>query len=68
MKQSQHINELKASLTLKDAILESLNGNAATQKRELEMLIFDSCRGFVREIVRVLEEEIGNATTKPPNN
>ena len=58
MKQSSHLNELKASLALKDAISESLIGTAATQKKELEMVIFDSCRGFVREIVKILGEEL----------
>lgn len=60
MKQSPYLNELKCSLALKDAISESLIGSAAQQKKELEMVIFDSCRGFVREIVRILGEEIGD--------
>lgn len=59
MKSSSHINELKASLSLKDAVLASLHGEAEKQRKELEMVIFDSCRGFVKEIVKILDEEVG---------
>jgi len=55
---SEHIHWLKATLAVKDAVLESLKGaSAESAKRDLERIIFLEAQDFVTVISRILDRE-----------
>jgi len=60
MKQAcEHIHYIKAVMAVKDALMNSLKGEAEKDKRELETDLFDKSCEFVNFIMNELELEYG---------